>query len=91
MLTGDLNVIDVQWIIQYRIEERAQMAARARAEIDRLRGLLRMMEREELSPAEHVAELGSELATYHDDREFAQCQSMGELTTLQISRMLGVE
>jgi len=88
LVRGHLND---QTIIQYRIEERSQMARRARAEIDRLRGLLRMMERDELSPAEHVAELGSALASYHDDREFAQCQSMGELTTLQISRMLGVE
>lgn len=78
-------------ILQYRSEERTQMARRARSERDRLRGLLRMMVHDKLAPDEHIAELGEALADYHDERAFAACSTMGELTALQIKTMLGLE
>lgn len=77
-------------IRQYRREERSQMARRARAELDRLRGLLRTMARDALAPPGHVRELGEALAEYHGDRAFARCRTMGELTLRQIRTTLGL-
>ena len=34
--------------------------------------------------------LGDALADYHQNREFARCSTMGELTSLQIRTMLGL-
>jgi regulator of protease activity HflC (stomatin/prohibitin superfamily) len=42
MLTGDLNVIDVQWIVQYRIADPAlTIIAQALRVADHVRGRLR--------------------------------------------------
>jgi hypothetical protein len=82
--------LNVPTILQYRKEERSRMAHRARTEINRLRGLLGVMERDTLAPEDHILSLRTALADYHGLPEFHRCATMGEITSLQIRTMLGL-
>lgn len=75
-------------IAQYAEEERTQMKRRASVEQRRLQALLTTMAREELAPAEHVAQLGGDLGRIHDTGAFRNCITMGELTRAHIEFML---
>lgn len=78
-------------IDQYVAEEHAQMARRAKVENSRLRALLGVMRREDISPREHVVTLARDLDRMHDTSGFGDCQSMGELTAMHISLMLDIK
>jgi len=75
-------------ISQYAEEERSQMARRARVEIRRLTGLLRIMRKEELSPSHHVVGLREDLNDMHGTKLFSNCDTMGKLTAAHIQYML---
>jgi hypothetical protein len=64
---------------QYRQEELTLISTRARAEGPRLEQLLSAMSADPIAPAEHVAQLRSELAEHYGDHRFHFCRSMGEL------------
>ncbi len=85
------EVLNRKSIDQYVAEEHAQMARRAKVESSRLRALLGIMRREELAPRQHVVTLARELDRMHGSSDYQDCKTMGELTTLHISRMLGIE
>jgi hypothetical protein len=78
-------------IDQYVAEEYSQMARRAKVEQSRLRALLGIMRREDLSPLAHLRRLASDLNRMHSTQHFYDCKSMGELTAMQISMMLGID
>jgi len=82
------DCLNVPTIRQYRQEERFRISQRARVEINRLRGLLSVMERDTLAPEEHIRSLARALAEYHGMPEFNNCTTMGEVTSLQIRTML---
>ena len=82
------DVLNRKSIDQYVAEEHAQMARRAKVESGRLRALLGIMRREEIAPREHVITLAKELDRMHGTHDFADCQSMGELTARHVSLML---
>lgn len=84
------DVLNRKSIDQYVYEEHSQMARRAKVESLRLRALLGIMRREHLAPEAHVRKLALELDRMHACKDFTDCQSMGELTALHISMMLGV-
>jgi hypothetical protein len=67
------------------------MSRRAKVESSRLRALLGIMRREELAPREHVVTLAKELDRMHGSDNYQDCKTMGELTTMHISRMLEIE
>ncbi len=67
-------------IIQYRSEERSQMALRARVERPRLTGLFSTMRKDTLAPGEHVETLRRDLSARYHPRFFEACRSMGDLT-----------
>jgi len=85
-----LDVLNRKSINQYVAEEHAQMARRAKVESARLRALLGIMRREEIAPREHVMTLAKELDRMHNSSYYRDCQSMGELTALHISKELGI-
>ncbi len=84
------EVLNRKSIDQYVEEEHAQMARRAKVESGRLRALLGVMRREDIAPREHVVTLARELDRMHATSGFGDCQSMGELTAMHISMMLGI-
>jgi hypothetical protein len=85
------EVLNRKSIDQYVAEEHAQMARRAKVESGRLRALLGVMRREELAPREHVVTLARELDRMHGSHDYQNCKTMGELTTMHISRMLEID
>jgi hypothetical protein len=75
-------------ILQYRSEERSQMARRARVERHRITGLLSTMRRDHLAPPEHFEQLRGELSERYEIRAFEKCHGMGDLTAAHIRLML---
>jgi len=84
------EVLNRKSIDQYVAEEHAQMARRAKVESGRLRALLGVMRREDIAPVEHVGTLARDLDRMHATSGFGDCQSMGELTAMHVSMMLGI-
>src|SRR6478752_8206090 len=85
------EVLNRKSIDQYVAEEHAQMSRRAKVESVRLRALLGIMRREDIAPREHVVTLAREFDRMHATSGFGDCQTMGELTAMHISRMLDVK
>lgn len=83
-----LQVLNRRTIDQYVAEEHSQMARRAKVESSRLRALLGVMRRDELSPASHVPSLAAALDRMHATSGFGDCKTMGQLTARHISVML---
>lgn len=75
-------------ILQYRSEERSQMARRSRASRNRLTGVLRTMRKDTLSIPEKVAELRQALGKRYGTQAFAECSSMGDLAATHLCLML---
>ncbi|TAG08363.1 MAG: hypothetical protein EAZ42_10975 [Verrucomicrobia bacterium] len=84
------EVLNRKSIDQYVAEEHSQMARRAKVESGRLRALLGIMRRDDIAPLAHVQTLARELDRMHGTRIFGDCHSMGELTALHISELLGI-
>ncbi len=64
---------------QYQLEERSLIRRRAKSAGTRLKDLLAVMEHDQIAPADHVRQLGSELAEHYGIASFRACRSMGEL------------
>ena len=77
-----------QNILQYRAEEHSQMSRRAKVERSRLLRLLRVMEKESLSPYEHVVSLRESMAERYGTHSFDSCETMGELTRAHLQIVL---
>ncbi|MDB4332817.1 hypothetical protein N9969_03860, partial [Akkermansiaceae bacterium] len=77
-----------QNILQYRAEEHSQMSRRAKVERSRLLRLLRVMEKENLSPPEHVISLRESMAERYGTHAFDSCKTMGELTRAHLQIVL---
>ncbi len=74
--TRHLNPATAQ---QYQREEHFLILRRMRTILDRLRWLLNVMSTEELSFAENVRQLRSELADHYRDARFESAQTMGAI------------
>ncbi len=84
-------IVDVVWEIltldtirQYQIEERTLMARRAKGDWGRINDLLDVMEHGEFSNPEKTAQLAAGLAHFHKNDDFRGCRSMGELVRLNL-------
>lgn len=80
-----------QNILQYRQEERSQMARRIMSENRRVRALLRTMVKEPLAPEAHIRSLGLALAEYHRDDSLAKIETMGGLVEQHIRHLLSMK
>ncbi|MDA7890162.1 hypothetical protein N9A78_03015 [Akkermansiaceae bacterium] len=77
-----------QTILQYRAEEHSQMSRRAKVEWSRLMRLLRVMEKETLSPYEHVVSLREAFVERYGSHAFESCETMGQLTRAHLQIVL---
>lgn len=77
-----------QNILQYRSEERSQMARRATVARPRLTALFSIMRKEEIAPPEHFHALRAALGERYETRAFEDCVTMGDLTETHIRRMI---
>jgi hypothetical protein len=80
--------LNVRTIVQYRQEERSQMARRIQAESRRYQALIGTMRKTPVAPPEHVEALARELDEYHDCHEFAGSESMADLLDRHLHRLL---
>lgn len=71
-------------ILQYRSEERSQMARRSRASRSRLTAVLRTMRKDTLAPEENLVELRGALNVRYGTHAFGNCQTMGDLTATHL-------
>lgn len=75
-------------ILQYRSEERSQMARRYTASRTRLKGVLKTMCKDTIAPPEHLVQLRDSLGERYGTHAFSGCKTMGELTATHLKFML---
>lgn len=75
-------------IDQYQTEERTLVAMRLASSRYRVKELLGIMTKDEISPAGKVKQLRSELATHHNNPAFLKCKSQGDIVKLNMKQML---
>ncbi|MGB0430922.1 MAG: hypothetical protein ACPGLV_10640 [Bacteroidia bacterium] len=75
---------------QYREEERTLLFKRYRAEDEKLKLLLNVMEADVLSPPQNVTKLAKELNAYHNTNIFRSCHSMGSILKTNLKLCLGL-
>ncbi len=75
-------------ILQYRSEERSQMARRFQASRTRLKGVLKTMCKYTIAPPDKLAELRAALGERYGTQAFKECQTMGDLTARHLQFML---
>lgn len=80
--------LNTQNIVQYRSEERSQMARRAKVERPRLAALFSTMRKDTIAPESHFLALRSALAERYHTTAFDACQSMGDLTETHFRLMM---
>ena len=75
-------------IEQYQTEERTMMAFRLASSAYRVKELLDIMKKDEVSTREKIKQLGEELAAYHQHPAFLKCKSPGDLVKANMKQML---
>jgi len=75
-------------ISQYQAEERTLITFRLASSRYRIKELLDIMTREQISPPEKVTQLKAELNTHFHTSIFSRCQSMGQLVKRQLKHTL---
>lgn len=74
-----MELITYESMRQYQREERFQMAQRMLVEKERVDDLLETMASDRLAPKENMRMLRKDLAEFYRDKNFLNCQSMGEI------------
>jgi hypothetical protein len=85
------ELLTVDTIRQYQVEERALIARRARTNWGRIDDLLVSMSHDVLAPEEKVRALAQGLAHYHKNDTFRSCQGMGDLLRKNLEVSLGLD
>ena len=73
---------------QYQTEERSMIASRMKAEKIRMHDLLEAMKKDVLSLPQNLEELKIDLANHFENKDFLNCQTMGELVELNLNLVL---
>lgn len=80
--------LNEETIKQYRKEERAMIANRIKVSRYRLKELMDVMIEAEISKAEKVDQLKTELAKHFEDETFLECTTMGEILKARLYILL---
>lgn len=83
--------LESEAVRQYQLEERSLIARRARASKTRLNKLINNMIRDKLSTMDKVTQLREELIAHHNNKIFADCNTMGELVLANLKLVLQKE
>lgn len=73
---------------QYQMEERTLIAVRLKTEESRVRELMEIMVRDQLSFPKKIEQLKKELAHHHKNSIFDKCKTMGEVVLANIQLLL---
>lgn len=77
-----------QNIAQYRAEEHLQMSRRAKVERNRLKAVLTVMNRSEVSTRAHLESLRLAMVERYGSHAFEACETMGALTATHLQQVL---
>lgn len=85
------GLINYETSLQYQQEERSLIKRRLQFSLQRVQHLRSCMCADKISSIDKMRQLREELAQMHRDFRFMLCQSMGEITFLNISVTLGLK
>ncbi len=74
--------------IQYQQEEASSIVHRLRSERYRIAHLRDVLQADNVSPPDKVAELREGLAAHYDDRHYLQCRSIADILELNLKRVI---
>ncbi|OSZ79935.1 hypothetical protein CAP36_01330 [Chitinophagaceae bacterium IBVUCB2] len=83
-----LSHLNKESIAQYQFEERTMITFRVVSSRYRIKELLDIMTKDEISSAEKIAQLKDELNIYFNTTAFKKCKSMGEIVKVQLKHTL---
>jgi hypothetical protein len=83
-----LQYLNKDSINQYQTEERTMMAFRLASSRYRVKELLDIMQKDQISTQEKIEQLKTELADYHQQPQFLKCESMGQLVRMHLKQTL---
>ncbi len=86
-----LKHMSVESVRQYQLEERSLIARRARSEMERLKYLLKCMQKDRISKDEKVRQLAEELGEHHHSTIFKDAATMGDIVYRNIRLVLNKE
>ena len=85
------SLINKDTSLQYQREERTLIQRRFNFSQTRIKRLRACMCEDQISSDEKIKRLREELARMHQDSRFKLCQTIGEITFLNIAIVLGLE
>ena len=83
-----LSQLNKESIEQYQFEERTMITFRLVSSRYRIKQLLDIMTKDEISTPVKIAQLKNELNNYHHTATFQKCKSMGDIVRTQLKQML---
>ena len=83
-----VSLISNESLQQYQLEERSLIAARVKAERERVNMLIKIMVKDPISTPEKVNRLKEDLIYHHKNDIFKKCNSMGEIVRTNIQMLL---
>lgn len=86
-----INLLSSSTVVQYQLEERSLIANRVKASKGRLKEILRIMSKDQISSSQKVEKLKEELGRHHKTSDFKTCKNMGEIVITNINLLLQKE
>jgi len=83
-----MKLMTPESMAQYQLEERSLMIHRIKSSRFKVKELIDSMVQDELSTAGHIQSLKQELAKYHEEPTFNNCQTMGEIVKLNLKMLV---
>ncbi|MBI5857288.1 MAG: hypothetical protein HZB42_06525 [Sphingobacteriales bacterium] len=83
-----MKCLNKESIDQYQTEERTMMALRLASSRYRIKDLLDIMAKDNISTPEKIKQLAIQLAEHHNSSAFLKCESAGDLVKLNLKFML---
>lgn len=83
-----LECLNKDSIEQYQTEEKTMMAFRLASSRYRVKDLLDVMVKDQISTPEKTKQLSTELTEYHNNPAFLKCHSQGQLVRMNLKHML---
>jgi hypothetical protein len=83
-----LHHLNKDSIEQYQTEERTMMAFRLSSARYKIKQLIDIMRCDPIMPPEKIAQLSTELATFHHNDDFLKCKTAGDIVRANLKQVL---
>jgi len=83
-----IALMDPETVTQYQLEERTLIANRAKGGSARLKLLLNIMRKDNISTTEKIEKLKEELSEHHENDAFEECENMGDIVSTNIDLII---